>query len=79
MTRRHYLAVVAGSATLLAAFPLTSVFAQFSWFFFTFIAVILIVVFMPEGLVPGVARLSRAAWRRISGVKKPVPAVERKS
>jgi transglutaminase-like putative cysteine protease len=43
MTRRHYLAVVAGSATLLAAFPLTSVFAQFSWFFYTFIAVILIV------------------------------------
>jgi transglutaminase-like putative cysteine protease len=43
MTRRHYLAVVAGSATLLAAFPLSSVFSQFSWFFYTFIAVILIV------------------------------------
>jgi hypothetical protein len=37
-----------------------------------------IVVFMPEGLVPGMARLSRAAWRAMSGARKAVPAVERK-
>jgi hypothetical protein len=32
-----------------------------------------IVVFMPEGLVPGMARLSRSAWRAMSGTKKAVP------
>ena len=29
-----------------------------------------IVVFMPEGLVPGMVRLSRSAWRAMSGAKK---------
>jgi branched-chain amino acid transport system permease protein len=37
-----------------------------------------IVVFMPEGLVPGMARLSRSAWRAMSGAKKRLPVVERK-
>jgi branched-chain amino acid transport system permease protein len=36
-----------------------------------------IVVFMPEGLVPGAVRLSRAAWRTVTGTK-PVAAVVRK-
>jgi hypothetical protein len=38
-----------------------------------------IVVFMPEGIVPGVARLSRSAWRAISGAKKVMPVAEPKS
>jgi hypothetical protein len=35
-----------------------------------------IVVFMPEGLVPGMARLSRSAWRAMSGTKKVVPVTQ---
>jgi len=37
-----------------------------------------IVVCMPEGLVPGMVRLSRTAWRAMSGAKKVVPVVEPK-
>jgi hypothetical protein len=35
-----------------------------------------IVVFMPEGLVPGMARLSRSAWRAMSGAKRPLPVTQ---
>ena len=49
------------------------------WNFMLGAIFVAIVVFMPEGLVPGIVRLSRTAWREISGVKKPAPAVERKS
>jgi hypothetical protein len=37
-----------------------------------------IVIFMPEGLVPGAARLFRSAVRMMSR-SKPVPVVERMS
>jgi branched-chain amino acid transport system permease protein len=48
------------------------------WNFMLGAIFVAIVVFMPEGLVPGVVRLSRAAWRRTSGVKK-AAVVEQKS
>jgi hypothetical protein len=34
-----------------------------------------IVVFMPEGLVPGAVRLSRSAWRAMSRAKTAVAPV----
>ena len=43
MSQRHPLAVVAGAATLLAAFPLSTVFRSFTWFFFASAAVIAVV------------------------------------
>jgi branched-chain amino acid transport system permease protein len=49
------------------------------WNFMLGAIFVAIVVFMPEGLVPGVVRLSRSAWRAASGAKKPAPAVEQKS
>jgi transglutaminase-like putative cysteine protease len=52
MSQRHPLAVVAGAATLFAAFPLTTVFASYSWFFYVVIAVV---------VVSGTAMLARAA------------------
>jgi branched-chain amino acid transport system permease protein len=54
------------------------------WNFMLGAIFVAIVVFMPEGLVPGAVRLSRSAWRAMSGGKKAVPpapaasAVERK-
>jgi branched-chain amino acid transport system permease protein len=56
------------------------------WNFMLGAIFVAIVVFMPEGLVPGTVRLARAAWR---GTKRPgarqaarrsapAPAVERK-
>jgi hypothetical protein len=33
-----------------------------------------IVIFMPEGLVPGVARLTRSAWRAANPRKPALPA-----
>ena len=42
------------------------------WNFMLGAIFVAIVVFMPEGLVPGMARLSRAAWRAMSGAKKMV-------
>jgi branched-chain amino acid transport system permease protein len=47
------------------------------WNFMLGAIFVAIVVFMPEGLVPGMARLSRSAWRAMSGPKK-AAAVERK-
>ena len=50
------------------------------WNFLLGAIFVLIVVFMPEGLVPGVARLSRAAWRAINRPKRPaIPATEPKA
>jgi len=43
------------------------------WNFLLGLIFVLIVVFMPEGLVPGTVRLTRAAWR-MSGPKKAAPA-----
>ena len=43
------------------------------WNFLLGAIFVLIVVFMPEGLVPGVVRLSRALWRSVSRAK-PAPA-----
>jgi branched-chain amino acid transport system permease protein len=48
------------------------------WNFMLGAIFVAIVVFMPEGLVPGMARLSRSAWRAMSGVKEPLPMAERK-
>jgi branched-chain amino acid transport system permease protein len=39
------------------------------WNFMLGAIFVAIVIFMPEGLVPGVARLSRAAWRAMNGTK----------
>jgi branched-chain amino acid transport system permease protein len=50
------------------------------WNFMLGAIFVAIVVFMPEGLVPGVVRLSRAAWRAMSRPKaaaRPAPVVER--
>jgi branched-chain amino acid transport system permease protein len=49
------------------------------WNFMLGAIFVAIVVFMPEGIVPGVARLSRSAWRAISGAKKVMPAAEPRS
>jgi branched-chain amino acid transport system permease protein len=49
------------------------------WNFLLGAIFVLIVVFMPEGLVPGAARLSRAAWRAVGRTKKPaLPLAEPK-
>jgi branched-chain amino acid transport system permease protein len=48
------------------------------WNFMLGAIFVAIVVFMPEGLVPGMVRLSRTAWRAMSGAKKVVPVVEPK-
>jgi branched-chain amino acid transport system permease protein len=40
------------------------------WNFLLGAIFVLIVVFMPEGLVPGTVRLTRAAWRRANGNKR---------
>jgi branched-chain amino acid transport system permease protein len=50
------------------------------WNFLLGAIFVLIVVFMPEGLVPGMVRLSRSAWRGLNR-RKPVrmPAAEPKS
>jgi branched-chain amino acid transport system permease protein len=45
------------------------------WNFMLGAIFVAIVVFMPEGLVPGMARLSRSAWRAMNGAKKPLPVV----
>ena len=45
------------------------------WNFMLGAIFVAIVVFMPEGLVPGMARLSRSAWRAMSGAKKPLPGL----
>jgi transglutaminase-like putative cysteine protease len=42
MSQRHPLALVAGASTLLAALPLTTVFASFTWLFYTAIAIAMI-------------------------------------
>jgi branched-chain amino acid transport system permease protein len=46
------------------------------WNFMLGAIFVAIVVFMPEGLVPGMARLSRSAWRAMSGTKKVVPVTQ---
>jgi branched-chain amino acid transport system permease protein len=48
------------------------------WNFLLGAIFVLIVVFMPEGLVPGIVRLSRSAWRAMSGAKKLLPVAEPK-
>src|SRR5688500_1955158 len=42
MSQRHPLALVAGASTLLAALPLTTVFASFTWLFSTAIGIAMI-------------------------------------
>jgi branched-chain amino acid transport system permease protein len=49
------------------------------WNFMLGAIFVAIVVFMPEGLVPGAVRLSRAAWRAMGRTKKPaLPLAEPK-
>jgi branched-chain amino acid transport system permease protein len=49
------------------------------WNFMLGAIFVAIVVFMPEGLVPGAVRLSRSAWRAVGRTKKPaLPLVEPK-
>jgi branched-chain amino acid transport system permease protein len=49
------------------------------WNFMLGVIFVAIVVFMPEGLVPGAVRLSRAAWRAMGRSKKPaLPLAEPK-
>ncbi len=43
MSQRHPLALVAGAATILASFPLATVFANLTWFFYVVIAVAIVV------------------------------------
>jgi branched-chain amino acid transport system permease protein len=46
------------------------------WNFMLGAIFVAIVVFMPEGLVPGMARLSRSAWRAMSRTKRVVPVTQ---
>jgi branched-chain amino acid transport system permease protein len=48
------------------------------WNFMLGAIFVAIVVFMPEGLVPGAARLSRTAWRRLRRSRAARQALERK-
>jgi len=62
-----------------AVFVINQLFQH--WNFLLGAIFVLIVVFMPEGLVPGIVRLSRAAWRAMNRPKPAaaVPAAEPKS
>jgi branched-chain amino acid transport system permease protein len=44
------------------------------WNFLLGAIFVAIVILMPEGLVPGSARLWRLAWRKIAAARKPVAA-----
>ncbi len=43
MSQRHPMALVAGAATLLAAFPLSTVYASFTWLFYSVLAVAIVI------------------------------------
>jgi transglutaminase-like putative cysteine protease len=60
MNRQHPLALVAGAATLLAAMPLTTVFASYTWLFHTTVAVALMV-----GAAMGVRALRGPVWVQV--------------
>jgi branched-chain amino acid transport system permease protein len=49
------------------------------WNFMLGAIFVAIVVFMPEGLVPGAVRLTRSAWRAAGRQKPVIPVAERKS
>jgi len=48
------------------------------WNFMLGAIFVAIVVFMPEGLVPGAVRLVRSAWRVTGGPKTAAPAADPK-
>jgi transglutaminase-like putative cysteine protease len=60
MSQRHPLALVAGGATLLSAMPLTTVFATFTWLFYTAIAIAAVV-----GTAMGVRALRGPVWAQV--------------
>jgi branched-chain amino acid transport system permease protein len=62
---------IVGAALVVIVKNIVSAYVE-RWNFMLGAIFVAIVVFMPEGLVPGVARLSRSAWRMMNG--KPVAA-----
>ena len=63
MNQRHSLAITAGAATLLAAFPMSTIFTSLTWFFYAALAIV---------AVTGSAMLVRAArgpaWAQVLGM-----------
>ena len=60
MSQRHPLALVAGASTLLAAMPLTTVYATFTWLFYTAIAIAII-----TGTAMAVRSLRGPLWTQV--------------
>ena len=63
MSQRHPLALVAGAATLLAALPLTTVYATFTWLFYTAVAIAMI-----TGTAMAVRSLRGPLWVQVSAM-----------
>jgi transglutaminase-like putative cysteine protease len=60
MSQRHPLALVAGASTLLAALPLSTVFATFTWLFYTAIGIAII-----TGTAMAVRSLRGPLWAQV--------------
>ena len=60
MNQRHTLAVTAGAATLLAAFPMSTIFQSFTWFFYAAMAIIVV-----TGTAIGVRALRGPVWAQV--------------
>ena len=69
---------IVGAALVVIIKNVASAYVE-RWNFLLGAIFVAIVVFMPEGLVPGAVRLSRAAWRMMGrGKRIPAPLVDRK-
>jgi branched-chain amino acid transport system permease protein len=70
---------VVGAALVVIVKNVVSAYVE-RWNFMLGAIFVAIVILMPEGLVPGAVRLSRSAWRAMSGTKtaRVSPAVESK-
>jgi len=66
---------VVGAALVVIVKNVVSAYVE-RWNFMLGAIFVAIVVFMPEGLVPGVVRLTRSAWRAMNRQKTaPAPSV----
>lgn len=63
---------IAGAAIVVVMKSVVSAYVE-RWSMVLGIIFVLIVSFMPDGLVPGIARMSRQAWRRASDTRAAVP------
>ena len=64
---------IVGAALVVIIKNVASAYVE-RWNFLLGAIFVAIVVFMPEGLVPGAVRLARTAWRVVGRSKMPVPA-----